>query len=89
MPGLVSAAVFWDKATGLLLEASMSYGGQSLNIIATSTSLGGDLLDLGWWIWIVVIAAIVAPVAAVAFVLNRRRPVNPPQPTISPPPSSP
>jgi hypothetical protein len=87
----VSAAIFWDKATGILLEASMSYGGQSLNIIASSTSMGGgEPLNLAWWIWVVLIAAIVAVVVGVVLVLRKRRQatVTPPQPEIPPPPSS-
>ncbi len=79
MPGLVSAAVFWDKATGILLEASMSYGSQSLKIMASSTSFGSDLFGLSWWIWIAIIAAIAAPVGAVAFFLIRRRTLGPPE----------
>jgi hypothetical protein len=81
-----------DKATGMLLEAAMSYGGQSLNIIASSTSMGGgEPLGLGWWIWIVVIAAIVAVVVGVSLLLRKRKQaaVIPPQPEILlPPPKS-
>jgi len=78
--------LYWDKATGVLLEATSSMGETSFTISAAETNLwGGGLFGgfggLEWWVWVIIIVVIVGGVAAV-FIISRRR--KPPTPLISP-----
>jgi hypothetical protein len=94
--------VYWDQATGVLLETSASYGGYTYALTPAETNMwGGGLfgpgfLGLDWWIWIVIIVVIVVVIVAAALMLRKKKPpvapapqVQPPQPPPPPPPPTP
>lgn len=93
-----SVSIFWDKSTGILLETSENYSGESFGIVASQTSFssngasGGALGGLAWWIWAVIIVVIVGAIGAGLFMLRRKKPTTgaiPPQQLPPPPPPPP
>jgi len=48
--------LYWDKQTGVLVEATMSYGYVSSSLVISDTDLwiGG----IGWWFWIIIVIVI-------------------------------
>ncbi|MEM3457847.1 MAG: hypothetical protein QXN36_05560 [Candidatus Bathyarchaeia archaeon] len=72
--------VYWDQATGVLLETSTSYGGYTYTITPAETNMwstglfGPGFLGLDWWIWIVIIVVIVVVIVAAAIILRKRKP---------------
>lgn len=92
--------VYWDQATGVLLETSTSYGGTTYTITPAETNMwsgglfGPSFLGLDWWIWIVIIVVIVVVIVTAAIILRKRKPpVAPaapaPAPQEQPPPPPP
>jgi hypothetical protein len=61
---------YWDKLTGVVVEASITYNGITATIKATETNMWGDItVRMPWWPWIVVA---VAAVGLVIFFVRRR-----------------
>ena len=69
----VSGQVYYDQATGVLLEGSTQISGTEYSIAFAGTSLwsGGFMFD--WWILMIIIAAVVVAALA-ALILLRRNP---------------
>ncbi len=84
----LTAKIYWDQATGVLLEASGEEFGSSFTISASETNMWGG--GLGWLTWVVIIVVIVVVVAVVGvFVLRRKKPAAPLQVQPPPPPPPP
>jgi len=80
--------IYWDQATGVLLELTGSSVGVSYTIRAADTNLWGGGMDL--WLWIIIPVVVVGAVAGALLMLRGRKPaVAPPPPEAQPPPSSP
>ncbi|MEM3613632.1 MAG: hypothetical protein QXX92_08440, partial [Candidatus Bathyarchaeia archaeon] len=81
--------VYWDQATGVLLEmkgsASYETGYATVNIKATNTNM--FILGLDWLPFIIIILAIMIVVAVVALIIMCRR--KTPTAPNAPPPSLP
>jgi len=99
---LSGTSIYWDRATGVLLEFSVSYAGTTASIIVSDTNMwsgglfGPGFLGLDWWIWIVIIVVIFVVIVAAALMLRKKKPpvapapqVQPPQPPPPPPPPTP
>jgi len=75
---------YWDKQTGVLVEASGTSDGMTLTAKATETNMWEAAPPtpfwMQWWLWAIVIAAIVALAGAVYF-LKKRKPPTPTTPT--------
>ncbi len=61
--------LYWDKQTGVLVEATMSYGYMysSLSTVDTNMWIGG----IGWWFWI-----IIATVIACGIISTKRKAIK-------------
>lgn len=74
---------YWDKATGVLCEMSMSMSGEllgetvemSMSFKMTETNLWALSIWMQWWFWLIIVVIIAAIVGAV--VLLRRKPAPP------------
>lgn len=83
--------VYWDQATGVLLETSGSMSGSDFSIVLAETSLWTSGLSSVWLIIIAVIA-VVAALTVLTLLLRRRKGLTPPSlaaGTASPPPPPP
>ncbi|MEM3730392.1 MAG: hypothetical protein QW667_02670 [Candidatus Bathyarchaeia archaeon] len=85
--------VYWDQATGVLLEVTASYGGYEYKLTIAETNMwGGGFfgagLGLDWWIWMIIIIGIIVVITAIALILHRRKP-PPPSMQLPPPPPPP
>jgi len=77
---------YWDKETGVMVEASMTSGGVTGTAKATETNMWEATTSpfwMQWWFYAIVAVVIVALAGAVYF-LNKRKP---PTPTAPPPPT--
>jgi hypothetical protein len=86
--------VYWDQATGVLLETSGSMSGSDFSIVLADTSLWTSGLSSIWLIVIVVVVVVVVVAALAVLTLQlRRRKGLTPKPwateTTSPPPPPP
>jgi hypothetical protein len=87
--------VYWDQATGVLLEVTASYGGYEYKLTPAETNMwGGGLFGVGplgleLWIWIIIIVVIVVGITTVVLILHRRKPLPPSIPPPPPPPPPP
>ena len=98
IPGFGPASLYWDQATGVLVEmsASMTSGGMTINMafVATETNIWSGAGPLGnMMLWIIVGIVVVAiVVVGVVLLMRRRKPpvAQPPLPTppAPPPPTS-
>jgi hypothetical protein len=62
---------YWDKLTGVVVEASIAYNGITATIGATGTNMWGAItVRMPWWPWIIVG---VVMVGLVIFLVRRRR----------------
>ena len=80
---------YWDKQTGVLVEASATINGMTVSSKATETNMWQAALPaapptfwMQWWLWATVAAAIVALAGAV-YLLKKRKPPTPTAPTES------
>lgn len=88
----ISAEVYWDQATGVLLETSGSAVGTTFAITVADTNLwsGGFAFLFDWWIWVIIIVVIAAAVSGAVLIMRRRKPaVTQPPSQIPPPPPPP
>jgi hypothetical protein len=87
--GGFSGQVYWDQATGVLLETSGQAVGTSYSIGVAETSLWGGGFLFDWWLWVIIIVVVgVAPATAVVM-LRRRKPAAKQPPVEIPPPPPP
>jgi hypothetical protein len=78
----VQLTYYWDKLTGMVVEASTTYAGMTLTAKATETNMWeATTVGMPWWVWIIVAAAIVA-LAIVIYRLKKRK--TPTAPTLPP-----
>jgi len=74
---------YWDKQTGVMVEASTTSGGVTATAKATETNMWEAAPPapfwMEWWLWAIVAVVIVA-LAGVYF-LKKRKPPTPPAPT--------
>jgi hypothetical protein len=70
--GGFSGQVYWDQATGVLLETSGSAMEINFSITLAGTTLWSGGFIFEWWIWLIIIV-VIAVVAALAFLIMRRR----------------
>jgi len=62
---------YWDKLTGVVVEAYIAYNGITAAIKATETNMWGAInVRMPWWPWIIVAAV---AVGMVIFLVRRRR----------------
>ncbi|MEM2105014.1 MAG: hypothetical protein QXV21_00875 [Candidatus Bathyarchaeia archaeon] len=72
--------IYWDQATGVLLEASTLVSGTTYTITPAETNMwsgglfGPGFLGLDWWIWIIIIVVIVLVIVTAAIILRKRKP---------------
>jgi len=82
--GEIKLAYYWDKLTGVVVEASATAGGMTVTGNVTETNMweaGTPAGGMKWWLWVIIAVAI----AGVAFAVYRlRRKKMPTAPT--PPP---
>ncbi len=77
--------LYWDKQTGVVVEALTTSTNFTSTAKATETNMWGGLFwGLDWWFWVILIVVVVGAVTAAILILRRRKPsVTPPPP---PPP---
>ena len=71
----VQLSYYWDKETGVMVEASTIWGDVTIMCKVTETNmLEADSPDVGvqWWLW-VIIAAIIVAVAFAVYRLRKRK----------------
>jgi len=68
--GEVQFTYYWDKLTGVMVEASMTYADITSTDKATETNMWEATVRMPWWPWIIVA---VAAVGVVIFFVSRRR----------------
>jgi hypothetical protein len=69
---------YWDKSTGIMVEASVTSGNVTMTVKATETNMwDATTARLPWWVWVIVAAAIVAVAFAVYRLRKRRMPTAP------------
>jgi hypothetical protein len=69
----VPLTYYWDKLTGVTVEASTTYAGMTATDKATETNMweaGPPAVGMPWWPWIIVAAAVVGVLTF--FMLSRR-----------------
>ena len=67
------ARYYWDKQTGVLVEASVSSGGMTVAVEATHTNLWGAApFWMQWWFWATIAAGSIVLIGAVY--LKKRKP---------------
>jgi hypothetical protein len=64
-------AFYWDKQTGVLVDATMSYGTISDSVSVIDTNMWTGLSD--WWIWI-----LIGTVIALGILASRRKAIRKP-----------
>jgi len=70
--GDIQLTYYWDKLTGVMVEASATYAGMTLAAKATETNMWeATTVGMPWWPWIIV--AVVAAGLVVFFMRRRRR----------------
>jgi hypothetical protein len=72
---------YWDKQTGVMVEASTTSGGITATAKATETNMWEAApIWMQWWLWAIVAVVIVALAGAV-YLLKKRKPPTPTAPT--------
>jgi hypothetical protein len=75
---------YWDKSTGIMVEASVTSGNVTITAKAIETNMWeATTTRLPWWVWVIVAVAIVAVAFAVYRLRKRRMPTTPISPTES------
>jgi hypothetical protein len=82
--GEVQLSYYWDKLTGVLVEASTTSSGITATAKATETNMweaAPPAVGMAWWLWAIVAAAIVALAIVVYRLKKRKTPTAPTLPT--------
>ena len=78
----VQLTYYWDKSTGVMVEASTTYGGMTAIAKATETNMWeATTVGMPWWPWIIVAVAAVALALVVYRLKKRTTPTAPTPPT--------
>jgi len=73
---------YWDKQTGVMVEASVTSGSMTATAKATETSMWQAApFWMQWWLWAIVAVVIIALAGAVYFI-KKRKPPTPTAPAI-------
>jgi len=67
----VQLTYYWDKLTGVMVEASITYAGITATAKATETNMWEAAVWREWWLWVIVAAAVAG--GLVIFFVRRRR----------------
>lgn len=89
-PG-TNATNYWDKQTGVMMEATSIFSTYNINIAVTETNMWtAGFLGLDWWWWITIIVIIAGIITLAALMLHRRKSAPPaPSAQQAPPPPPP
>jgi len=72
---------YWDKQTGVMVEATSIYSTYSANVAVTETNMWATgFLGLDWWWWMTIIV-IIGGIIILAALIFRRRKSAPPAPS--------
>jgi hypothetical protein len=91
----VLGQLYWDQATGVLLEADTQISGTEYSLTLAGTNLWGGGFTFDWWAWMIIIAAVVIAALAALILLRKKYPrrKSPLQtesvPSVPPPPPPP
>jgi hypothetical protein len=73
---------YWDKSTGIMVEASTTSGNVTMTVKAIETNMWETTTTrLPWWVWVIVAVAIVAVAFTVYRLRKRKTPTTPTPPT--------
>jgi len=73
---------YWDKLTGILMEASIIYPEMTLTAKAIETNMWeATTVRMPWWLWVIIAAATGAVAFAVYRLKRRKTPTTPTPPT--------
>jgi hypothetical protein len=73
---------YWDKSTGIMVEASVNSGNVTITAKATETNMWeATTVQMPWWPWIIVGVAVVALAIVVYRLKKRKTPTTPTPPT--------
>lgn len=75
-------AYYWDKLTGVIVEASTSYSNITITAKITETNMWeATTIQMPWWPWAIVAAAVVALAIVLYRSKKRKTPTTPTPPT--------
>lgn len=75
--GSYTVVFYWDKQTGVMLQAIFVSEGHVRDVLATATNLwGGGFLGLDWWLWMILLIGTVIILGTVGILWTRRRRVT-------------
>jgi parallel beta-helix repeat protein len=73
---------YWDKETGIIVEATVALGEMTVTAKATETNMWQSTpFWLQWWFWAITVTGIVVLAGAVYFLKKKKTPTAPPLPT--------
>jgi len=76
---------YWDKQTGVAVEAMTTSTSFTSTAKATATNMWGGGFGFDWWLWVIIILVVVGAITATALILRRRKPPVTPLPPPPPP----
>ena len=82
--GEVQLTFYWDKLTGVIMEASTTYADITATAKATETNMweaAPPTIRMPWWPWIIVAVVVVALAIVIYGLKKRKRPTAPTHPT--------
>jgi hypothetical protein len=72
--GSYRVVFYWDKQTGVMLQAIFISEGHVRDVLATATNLwGGGFLGIDWWLWLTLLMGTVVILGTVGILWTRRR----------------
>jgi hypothetical protein len=75
---------YWDKHTGVMVEASNTLDSMTVKATATQTNIWeATTIEMQWWLWVVIAVAVVAVAFAVYRLKKRKTPATPTPPAES------
>ena len=79
----VQLRYYWDKETGVMVEASTTWEDMTATCKATETNMletAPATVGVEWWLWVIIAVAVAAVAFAVYRLRKRKRPTAPPLP---------
>lgn len=75
--GSYTVVFYWDKQTGVILQAIFISEGHVRDVLATATNLwGSGFLGFDWWLWMIMMIGTVVILGTVGTLWTRRRRVT-------------
>jgi hypothetical protein len=72
---------YWDKSTGIMVEASVTSGNMTMTVKAMETNMwAATTTGLPWWVWVIVAVVVVALAFTLYRLLKRKTPTAPTPP---------